>query len=726
MRYHPCLVILFLAPGSLVAASKVDTAARGPREATEIKTGWRFQIDSRNLGEREHWYAAGFDRSGWRDVDVPRAWDLFDEALKGYEGIGWYSVILDGSWARPGKVQNLTFGRVMYHAKVWLNGELMGEHEDGYLPFTFDVTGKLKGSVNHLVMRVDNQPRIDWLPAAKQIEWVQYGGILQPVRVETHGPIFLSDLTIRAVPQVMVHRSLAPSRSMPARERRRRCREDRRLDGRRPTAAALARHPHRHPRSGGASRPEVTLTLGMPRLGRRIRRFCTLWSRRSNGKAGNRSPGLAFGVRTIAVSGRQLLLNGQPLKIKGVNRYDEYGRFGPNPPPRGGRAALMKKTGVNLIRSHYPQSPSFLTSATGWAFSFWRSYRSIGGASNGSEKRASSSARILERAIPMLETMIRRDRNHPSVIIWSMANESKTDNEIGIKVMRALIGRTKELDPTRLVTFVTAPGSVREHRAFEQADLVATNMYHGSISEPLVEHRDHRSAASAGRRASSTGAGRVSGQAPLDHRIWSDGHARPARGCPETEDLQADYLRAIWTAISGTPDVSGASCGHGLITITGAHSRRTAHSAHLFDRDVRFILGLPFDVVSLDEAEAKLRASIRNRNRCVLTTPNLDFVVGCLGDAAFRNSVLRCDLSVADGWPIVFVARLLGAPLRERVAGSDLFERLRRGPPESAVSVYFFGGPEGAADAACRALNAEGGGTRCGVQMRQDSSPLRR
>ena len=119
---------------------------------------------------------------------------------EGYEGIGWYGVILDGSWARAGKVQHLTFGRVMYHASVWLNGELLGEHIDGYLPFAFDVTGKLKDSANHLVVRVDNRPQIDWLPAAKQIEWVQYGGILQPVRIESKGPIFLSDLTIRAVP----------------------------------------------------------------------------------------------------------------------------------------------------------------------------------------------------------------------------------------------------------------------------------------------------------------------------------------------------------------------------------------------------------------------------------------------------------------------------------------------------------------------------------------------
>jgi beta-galactosidase/beta-glucuronidase len=175
MRSPLLFAISVLSLAHLVAASELETRAQGPREVTEIKTGWRFQIVSRGLGEREHWFDADFDRSGWRDVEVPRAWDLLDEALNGYEGIGWYSVILDESWARSGNVQHLTFGRVMYHAKVWLNGEFLGEHVDGYLPFAFDVTDKLKRPVNHLVLRADNRPKIEWLPAAKQIEWVQYG-----------------------------------------------------------------------------------------------------------------------------------------------------------------------------------------------------------------------------------------------------------------------------------------------------------------------------------------------------------------------------------------------------------------------------------------------------------------------------------------------------------------------------------------------------------------------
>lgn len=165
-----------------------------------------------------------------------------------------------------------------------------------------------------------------------------------------------------------------------------------------------------------------------------------------------------FGIRSIEARGRQLLLNGRPLRIHGVNRYDEYGRYGPNPPSGlvEEEIRLMKRTGINLIRTHYPQAPWFLELCDRMGLLFleelpinWWGLESSG--NEDIEQKES----ILNQALPMLETMIRRDRNHPCVIIWSMGNESKTDTAIGIKVMQRLIGRTKELDPTRLVTFVT-------------------------------------------------------------------------------------------------------------------------------------------------------------------------------------------------------------------------------------------------------------------------------
>ena len=122
-----------------------------------------------------------------------------------------------------------------------------------------------------------------------------------------------------------------------------------------------------------------------------------------------------------------------------------------------------------------------------------------------------------------------------------------------------MIRRTKELDPTRLVTFVTAPGSVREHRAYEDADLVATNMYHGSLSAPLAEHRDQLEARA--RRPTEEHLRRELAAFPDKPLLITEFGAMGFHGlhgdAPATEDFQADYLRAVWTAISGVPDVSG-------------------------------------------------------------------------------------------------------------------------------------------------------------------------
>ena len=131
-----------------------------------------------------------------------------------------------------------------------------------------------------------------------------------------------------------------------------------------------------------------------------------------------------------------------------------------------------------------------------------------------------------------------------------------------------------------------------------------------------------------------------------------------------------------------------------------------------YNRRVYAVLGLPFDAVTMEQAEAKLLADLAQRRRNFFSTPNLNFLVAALEDVPFRDSVLRSDLSIADGMPIIWIARLLGIPLRERVAGSTLFERLRA-QRQVPVTVFFFGGPDGVARRAGDVLNAEHGTMRC-------------
>ena len=131
-----------------------------------------------------------------------------------------------------------------------------------------------------------------------------------------------------------------------------------------------------------------------------------------------------------------------------------------------------------------------------------------------------------------------------------------------------------------------------------------------------------------------------------------------------------------------------------------------------FSREVHCLLGLPFDAVDAAAASSTIREAAAHRRRCVFSTPNLNFLVASLRDEAFRDSVIESDLSLADGMPLVWVARVLGVPLSGRVAGSSVFELLRR-DEAGRMSVYFFGGPPGVAEAACNRLNVDSPGMRC-------------
>jgi N-acetylglucosaminyldiphosphoundecaprenol N-acetyl-beta-D-mannosaminyltransferase len=125
-----------------------------------------------------------------------------------------------------------------------------------------------------------------------------------------------------------------------------------------------------------------------------------------------------------------------------------------------------------------------------------------------------------------------------------------------------------------------------------------------------------------------------------------------------------------------------------------------------FHREVYCLLGLPFDAVDLGGAVQRVRDAAMQRIPCIISTANVNFLVGCRTDRQFRDTVVNSDLSVADGMPLIWIARLLGIPIRQRVTGSDLFERLRH-DPGNRLSVFFFGGRDGVAAMASRQLNRE-------------------
>lgn len=132
----------------------------------------------------------------------------------------------------------------------------------------------------------------------------------------------------------------------------------------------------------------------------------------------------------------------------------------------------------------------------------------------------------------------------------------------------------------------------------------------------------------------------------------------------------------------------------------------------VFQRNVFCLLGLPFDAVGEADVVREVQGAALRCEPCFLSTPNVNWIVACLTDENFRGSVVRSDLSIADGTPLVWIGKLLGIPIHGRVAGSEMFENLRRGT-EARLSVYFFGGQKGVAETACARLNADSAGLRC-------------
>jgi N-acetylglucosaminyldiphosphoundecaprenol N-acetyl-beta-D-mannosaminyltransferase len=127
----------------------------------------------------------------------------------------------------------------------------------------------------------------------------------------------------------------------------------------------------------------------------------------------------------------------------------------------------------------------------------------------------------------------------------------------------------------------------------------------------------------------------------------------------------------------------------------------------MFSRDLWCLMGLPIDVSREPQCVAYLNEKMSEGDGCFLTTPNLNFLIESSLSPDFRRSVLGSDFVIADGMALVWIAKLLDIPLTDRVSGSGVFERLRRGMGGRAFRVFFFGGPEGAGERACDVLNHE-------------------
>jgi N-acetylglucosaminyldiphosphoundecaprenol N-acetyl-beta-D-mannosaminyltransferase len=131
-------------------------------------------------------------------------------------------------------------------------------------------------------------------------------------------------------------------------------------------------------------------------------------------------------------------------------------------------------------------------------------------------------------------------------------------------------------------------------------------------------------------------------------------------------------------------------------------------------RRVYGLLGISLDAVSFPYLLQSVEKAVAQASPFLISTPNVNFLIASQANSEFRESILQSDACLADGMPLIWIAKLLQVPINERIAGSDLFGRLKSAVGRSRpIRIFLFGGADGVAETVCKKINAEKGGLHC-------------
>jgi beta-galactosidase len=447
---------------------------------------WRF-----HLGDVPGAEQPAFDDSKWRSLDVPHDWSIegaFSEqnpagvaggALPG--GVGWYRKTFSVPAADSGKVVFVEFDGVYRNSEVWINGHSLGKRPYGYSSFRYELTTHLRYRARNVIaVRVDNSQQ----PNSR---WYSGSGIYRHVRLVTSDPVHVAQWgTYITTPVVSVDSSHVTIRTSLSNERQ--VEQPVVLStvvydsaGREVAAVSTMG------RVAGDSVAELVqeLTISRPALWSVERPY--LYRAVSRVSCGNKvcdTYTTPFGVRSFefrADSG--FFLNGRHVKIRGVCLHHDLGALGAavNTRAIARQLEIMRAMGANAIRtSHNPPAPELLdlTDRMGFivmdeAFDMWK------------KEKTPFDYHLDWDAwhVRDLSDMVRRDRNHPSVFIWSIGNEVmeqwNNGDSTAAPIARELAGIVRALDPTRPITQAANNGSPQNPVFHAGAlDLLGHNYHH--------------------------------------------------------------------------------------------------------------------------------------------------------------------------------------------------------------------------------------------------------
>ncbi len=417
-----------------------------------------------------------FDKAA--TMQIPGDWNTQDNRLFFYEGTVWFKTSFQAQVPIEDYRTLLYFGAVNYDCHVWVNGKQAGHHIGGFTPFNFDITDLLLNGENTVIVKVDNKRHADAVPTVC-FDWWNYGGITRDVMLVRVPPTYIEHYKLqlekadakarKRTITLTAHLNKAEAGrtvnlNIPELKVKQQCITDK--DGNAQISFTI---------------PAKKLSLWSPENPKRYQTELSLSSHEDKGTVVSDVITDSIGFRTIETRGKQLLLNGKPIFLRGISIHEEK-------PNGGGRAnntedahtllSWAKELGCNYVRlAHYPHNEYAVREAERMGILVWSEipcYWTI----------AWTNADTYNNAQQQLTDMIRRDQNRANVIIWSIANETphsaERDNFLG-----RLAQHARNLDNTRLISMAMEVTSASNYHNRLQdnmnkyVDVVSFNQYIG-------------------------------------------------------------------------------------------------------------------------------------------------------------------------------------------------------------------------------------------------------
>ena len=448
-----------IAPGVRTAAA--DSLARQVllTQRVAVDGGWQFRLDPH---DSDHSEAVG-DSAGWSEVAVPHTWQILPDSTD-YYGTAWYRLTFDVPQEWNHQIVRIEFEAVFHSATVWVNGSQAGQHlRKGYTAFAFDITPFLHfGAKNRVVMKVNSMFDEHMLPRGRSSDWTHDGGIYRPVNLLVTPKVYIERVEVDAVPDLGV-KSADLEVAVVIRNS-----SGGAFEGHIEFEAGNENTGISAIEAAGAEPVAVpagkTVTIHLPKARIANASFWhfdhpTLYSLSVTlyGPGSNHRFTTSFGIRSLEVRQGSFYLNGERIRLMGVERMagsnPEFGMVEPTSWIDHDHQDL-KELNCVFTRVHWPQDQRVLdycdrhgiliqTEVPTWGPDTFKGM--------GDEP----APEIMQNGLEQLQEMISRDRNHPCIFSWGLCNEINGQNPPAYKFAQRMREEAKRLDPRRLCSYAS-------------------------------------------------------------------------------------------------------------------------------------------------------------------------------------------------------------------------------------------------------------------------------